>query len=104
MSRITLRVGLSRSTRLSISSLGHRPLTYLNPHPFSFSVGERKIMNHFVVINSLTTRDLTRLSRNQYREKRESNSRKGIKHVLSGVEGGAKEIQNFLCVGVLARR
>jgi hypothetical protein len=49
MSRITLRVGLSRSSHLPISSLGHRPLTYLNPPPFSFSVGERKIMNHFVV-------------------------------------------------------
>ena len=48
MSRITLRVGLSRSTHSSISSLGHRPLTYLNPHPFSFSVGERKLMKHFV--------------------------------------------------------
>ena len=33
MSRITLRVGLSRSTHLSISSLGHRPLTTsLLPH------------------------------------------------------------------------
>ena len=49
MSRITLRVGLSRSSRLPISSLGHRPLTYLNPPRFSSSVGERKIMNHFVV-------------------------------------------------------
>jgi hypothetical protein len=48
MSRITLCVGLSRSSHLSISSLGHRPLPYLNPLPFSFSVGERKIMNHSV--------------------------------------------------------
>ena len=52
MSRITLRVGLSRSSHLPISSLGHRPLTYLNPPPFSSSVGERKIMNHFVVLKS----------------------------------------------------
>jgi hypothetical protein len=58
MSRITLRVGLSRATRLSISSLGHRPLTYLNPHPFSFSVGERKIMNHFVVNEFFRTEQL----------------------------------------------
>jgi len=33
MSQITLRVGLSRATRLSISSLGHRHLTtLLCPH------------------------------------------------------------------------
>ena len=63
MSRITLRVGLSRATRLSISSLGHRPLTYLNPPPFSFSVGERKIMNHFVVETlTLLSRDGRRMS------------------------------------------
>ncbi len=49
MSRITLRVGLSRSSHLTISSLG-APLSYhLNSPLFSSSVGERKIMNHFVV-------------------------------------------------------
>src|SRR5499426_1298829 len=34
MSRITLRVGLSRSTYSSISSLGHRPSYYINPPHF----------------------------------------------------------------------
>ena len=49
MSRITLRVGLSRSSHLTISSLGAPLSYYLNPPLFSSSVGERKIMNHFVV-------------------------------------------------------
>jgi len=49
ISRITLRVGLSRSSHLTISSLGHRPTYYFVSLPFSFSVGERKIMKHFVV-------------------------------------------------------
>jgi hypothetical protein len=52
MSRITLRVGLSRSSRLPISSLGAPPLYYLVPPPFSSSVGERELMNHFVVKKS----------------------------------------------------
>ena len=60
MSRITLRVGLSRSTHLPISSLGHRPLPYLNPPLFSFSVGERKIMKHFVVSRSFNYADKRR--------------------------------------------
>jgi hypothetical protein len=49
MSRITLRVGLSRSTHLAISSLAAPAPYYLDSLPFSSSVGERKIMNHFVV-------------------------------------------------------
>jgi tRNA-binding EMAP/Myf-like protein len=41
MSRITLRIGLSRATHLSISSLGHRPfITSFLPHfhPLHFVV------------------------------------------------------------------
>jgi hypothetical protein len=49
MSRITLRVGLYRTTHLPISSLAAPIPYYLVPTPFSFSAGERKIMNHFVV-------------------------------------------------------
>src|SRR5438132_14240451 len=37
---------------------------YRTSAPFSFSVGERKIMNHFVV-KILTTKSLERRSRNQ---------------------------------------
>ena len=49
MSRITLRVGLSRTTHLSISSLGHCSLIYCTLAPFSSSRDERKLMKHFVV-------------------------------------------------------
>src|SRR5262249_4005642 len=49
MSRITLRVGLSRSTYSSISSLGHRPSYYINPPHFHSLWASVKLMNHFVV-------------------------------------------------------
>jgi hypothetical protein len=55
MSRITLCVGLSRSSHLPISSLSRRLLPYLNPSPFSFSVGERKLMKHSAVDPAFST-------------------------------------------------
>jgi len=57
MSRITLRVGLSRSSHLPISSLGHRPFITSFLPPFSSSAGERKIMNHFVVKSTIGFRN-----------------------------------------------
>jgi hypothetical protein len=53
MSRITLRVGLSRATRLSISSLGHRSLITASVSYFHLLWASVKLMNHFVVSSAL---------------------------------------------------
>src|SRR5437773_4196527 len=47
---------LSRHSPTDIFAGAPHPY-YRTSAPFSFSVGERKIMNHFVVLNFVTTKD-----------------------------------------------